>query len=273
MTCAEMEHVLPEIVEGVRTADQEAHLQNCRECSGILADVLEIRQQARSLQASEEPSSRVWQSISTTLGEWRSEMELIAEQARELQASEEPNPRVWDSIQETLNEWRSEMNQISEEAGVLADAEPSPRVWNSLEIELRKEGLIRRPEPLVAAGRSPGWRWAWLAPVAAALVVVGVTVYKPGDGTQRATMAKKTIAASVLTDDQYDQQVLAGVAWRAPGMRAVYENNLRSVNAYIRDARQSVKDDPTDPQAQESLMNAYEQKSMLYEMALDRSLP
>ena len=274
MTCAEMEHVLPEIVEGVRTADQEAHLQNCRECSGILADVLEIRQQARSLQASEEPSSRVWQSISTTLGEWRSEMDLIAEQARELQASEEPSPRVWDSIQETLNEWRSEMNQISEEAGVLADAEPSPRVWNSLEIELRKEGLIRRPEPLVAAGRSPGWRWAWLAPVAAALVVVVVTLYERGDAPHRAaSMAKGPIAASVLTEDQYDQQVLAGVASRAPAMRAVYENNLRSVNDYIRDARQSVNDDPTDPQAQESLMNAYEQKSMLYEMALDRSLP
>jgi len=265
MTCAEMEHVLPEIAEGVRTADQEAHLQNCRECSGVLADVLEIRQQARSLQASEEPSPRVWHSISTTLGEWRSETDLIAEQARELQASEEPSPRVWDSIQATLKEWRSEMNEISEEAKVLADAEPSPRVWNSLEIELRKEGLIRRPEPLVPALRSPGWRWAWLAPVAAALVVVGVTLYERGDVPQRTT----PITASALED----QKMLEAVGLRAPAMRAVYENNLRSVNAYIRDAEQSVKDDPTDPQAQESLVNAYEQKSMVYEMALDRSLP
>ena len=270
MTCAEMKHVLPEMVEGARTADQEAHLQNCRECSGILADVLEIRQRARSLQASEEPSPRVWQSISTTLGEWRSDMDLIAGQARLLQASEEPSPGVWNSIQATLNEWRSEMNQVSEEAGVLADAEPSPRVWNSLEIELRKEGLIRRPEPLVAAGRSTGWRWAWLAPVAAALVVVGVTLYERGDAPQRAASTTKLpVSASVMED----QRMLEAVGSRAPAMRAVYENNLRSVNAYIRDAEQSVKDDPTDPEAQYSLVNAYEQKSMLYEMALDRSLP
>jgi len=255
-------------MEGVRTADQEAHLQNCRECSGILADLDEIRQRARSLHASEEPSSRVWESISTTLGEWRSETDVIAEQARELQASEEPSPRVWDSIQATLNEWRSEMNEISAEAGVLADSEPSPRVWNSLEIELRKAGLIRRPEPPVASGRSSGWRWAWLAPVAAALLVVGVTLSQRGHAPQGPASVATLPMASLE-----DQKMLDAVALRAPSMRAVYENNLRRVNAYIRDAEQSVKNDPTDPEAQESLVNAYEQKSMVYEMALDRSLP
>ena len=271
MTCAEMEHVLPEIVDGARTAEQDAHLQTCPECAGMIADLHEIRQRAHSLQATEEPSPRVWQSISTTLGEWQAEMDLIAEQARLLQASEEPSPRVWNSIQATLNEWQSEIDLVSNEAGRLEDAEPSPRVWNSLQIELRKEGLMRRPEPLVTAGKSRGWHWAWLAPVAAALLVVGVTVYERGDAPLRpVTIAKLPVTASALSEDQ---QLLEAVASRAPGMRAVYENNLRSVNAYIRDAEQSVKNDPTDAEAQESLVNAYEQKSMLYEMALDRSLP
>jgi hypothetical protein len=56
-------------------------------------------------------------------------------------------------------------------------------------------------------------------------------------------------------------------------MRAAYAANLKSVNDYIRDAEESVKSDPNDEEAQQSLMAAYEQRAMVYEMALDRSLP
>lgn len=272
MTCAELEHVLPEIVEGVRTAEQEAHLRACPECAGVVADLHLIAQRARGLQASEEPHPRVWKAISGTVHEWQADLDLISAKARLLQASEEPSPRVWNSIQATLNTWQSELSQISEQCAALPDAEPSPRVWNSLEAELRKEGLIRRPERLVAAGTSRGWRWAWLAPVAAALLVVGVTLYERGDvaGPVRPASFAQLPANSAASDDQ---QMLEAVASRAPAMRALYESNLRSVNAYIRDAEQSVKNDPNDAEAQESLVNAYDQKSMLYEMALDRSLP
>ena len=70
-----------------------------------------------------------------------------------------------------------------------------------------------------------------------------------------------------------DQQLLNTVAARTPSMRAAYETNLRTVNAYIRDAEQSAQHDPNDEVAQQYLMSAYEQKAMVYEMALDRSLP
>ena len=60
---------------------------------------------------------------------------------------------------------------------------------------------------------------------------------------------------------------------RAPMMRAAYESNLKDVNNYIRDAQESVNADPNDEEAQQALMDAYGQKSMIYEMALDRSLP
>ncbi|HZE28154.1 MAG TPA: hypothetical protein VE083_12230, partial [Terriglobales bacterium] len=73
--------------------------------------------------------------------------------------------------------------------------------------------------------------------------------------------------------DQNDEQLLEEVASRAPMMRAAYESNLKDVNAYIRDAQDSVNADPNDEQAQQALMDAYGQKSMIYEMALDRSLP
>jgi hypothetical protein len=55
-------------------------------------------------------------------------------------------------------------------------------------------------------------------------------------------------------------------------MRDAYEQNLRAVNAYIHDAEQSANNDPNDEVAQQYLRNAYEQKAMVYEMALDRSL-
>ena len=56
-------------------------------------------------------------------------------------------------------------------------------------------------------------------------------------------------------------------------MRASYETELRHVNEYIRDAEQSAKANPEDEAAQQYLMNAYEQKAMVYELAVDRSLP
>jgi hypothetical protein len=70
-----------------------------------------------------------------------------------------------------------------------------------------------------------------------------------------------------------DLQLLKTVGERTPSMRATYEADLRSVNAYIRDAEQSAHSDPNDEVAQQYLRNAYEQKAMVYEMALDRSLP
>ena len=70
-----------------------------------------------------------------------------------------------------------------------------------------------------------------------------------------------------------DLQLLRTVGERMPSMRAEYEANLRSVNAYIQDAEQSAHSDPNDEVAQQYLRNAYQQKAMVYEMALDRSLP
>jgi hypothetical protein len=69
-----------------------------------------------------------------------------------------------------------------------------------------------------------------------------------------------------------DQQVLSAVAQRSPMMTAAYETNLHNVNEYIRDAQATVDAYPNDEEAQRSLMDAYEQKSMLYDLALDHSL-
>jgi hypothetical protein len=211
MTCVEFQEVLPDIMEGQRNAEHEAHLHSCSVCSGLVSDLNLISTQARFLQASDEPSARV---------------------------------------------------------------------WNRIEITLRQEGLIHQPaqdrSPLRASPRR--WSPAWLLPVAAILVIAfGITVYKGKSSQQQG--AGNSVATDVQTKSPVadnsgeDQQLLEVVGTRTPSLRASYAANLQNVNAYIRDAESSVKNDPNDEEAQQSLMAAYEQKAMVYEMALDRSLP
>jgi hypothetical protein len=171
----------------------------------------------------------------------------------------------------------SELDLISASASQLQAAEePSPRVWNSIEIALRQEGLIR-PQP---AGRplvpSFSARWGaarWLVPAAAMLLlVVGIYVRHeslPNQLAQQALVAAPAANPSDLNDDDLMQEV----ADNFPAMKTQYEDNLRWVNESIRDAQGVVDESPNDAEARRALMDAYQQKSMLFEMAMDRSLP
>jgi len=67
--------------------------------------------------------------------------------------------------------------------------------------------------------------------------------------------------------------LLSIVASHAPGLRAGYASNLQAVDAYIRDAESSARENPNDEIAQQYLTNAYEQRAMVYEIAMARSLP
>jgi|SRR5579863_1256873 len=180
----------------------------------------------------------------------------------------------------------AELSLIASSGAFLREsAEPSPRVWNSLEIALRQEGLIRAPRPNRSLIPSLGsnWRWArWLAPAAAALLLaVGVYVRQHALATELARDAAKPAAAvgadievAGLSDAGLnDADLLQEIAQQAPAIRAQYEDNLRHVNEYIQDAKSNVADDPNDEDARRSLMEAYQEKAMLFELAMDRSLP
>jgi hypothetical protein len=207
MTCREFQEILPDMMDGAPTVEQEAHRKSCRECSSLVSDLTFISQQARLLRDIEEPS---------------------------------------------------------------------PRVWNTLEIALREEGLIRSNREGFAVVPSPArnWRLGWLAPVTAALLLsFGAADYYMASKQQTPVqVAQVSPVGTQSAADADDAQVLEAVSLRAPAMRAAYEANLQDVNAYIRDARESAEKDPGDEEAQQLLMDAYAQKNMVYEMALDRSL-
>ena len=209
MTCEEFERVLPELGNS-HSIEQDEHLKSCSACSGLVSDLTEISKQGRLLQASEEPS---------------------------------------------------------------------PWVWDSIEVALRQEGLIReQPGNTLVHATRLSWRLRWLVPAAAAfLICFGLLLHERGGIP--AHEAKQESPVGVVTADlqaegmpSEDMQLLNSVSARTPSMRAAYEQNLRAVNAYIHDAEQSAHNDPNDEIAQQYLRNAYEQKAMVYEMALDRSL-
>ena len=166
-----------------------------------------------------------------------------------------------------------ELNQIVRAASRLQEAdEPSPRVWNSIEIALRREGLIRPQRSPFAA------RWGaarWLVPAAAMLLVVaGVFVQQrqrlqSNNFSQQAALVIPPQSAADLNDDELMQEV----ADNAPAMKAAYQENLQRVNESIREAQTFAEQSPEDEDARRSLADAYHQKSMLFEMAMDRSLP
>ena len=202
MTCVELQESLAEIDDG-SGLEQKRHLQTCPACSALLK-----------------------------------ELDLIVEAASQLQACDEP----------------------------------SPRVWNSIEIALREEGIIR-PQPTDRHSGLPsfGVRWGlarWLVPAAAMLLIaVGMYEHKSssnGHVTQEALVVAPAINAAGLNDEDLLQEVAANT----PAMKDQYEVNLQRVNESIRDAQGTVDESPNDEDARRSLMDAYQQKSMLFEMAM-----
>lgn len=162
-------------------------------------------------------------------------------------------------------------------AGELRAAhEPSPRVWNSIEIALRQEGLIKpqhsRHSLLPSFGSSWGWS-RWLVPVAALLLITAGIYVRQNSRSQTIASNERPAVATPASDGLNDDDLLQGISQQPPALQATYTDNLHRVNQYIHDAQNTVNADPNDEDARRSLMEAYQQKAMLFELALDRSLP
>ncbi|MGC2323083.1 MAG: hypothetical protein WA463_10675 [Terriglobales bacterium] len=172
-----------------------------------------------------------------------------------------------------------DLRYIAEAAKLLLPMqEPGPRVWNGIQGALEREGLVRplagtvRFRPQIEA--IPSHRhWvsggSLLAFAALLLFAIGILWYY-NRASQPAVSASLSQPASPAVDDD-DAQMLSAVQKKSPALAATYRENLDAVNAYIRDAQQTVKQDPRDMGARDHLIRAYDQKTLLYEMALARS--
>jgi hypothetical protein len=247
MNCVELQASLVEIEDG-SSAAQQAHLKTCPECSALVAD-----------------------------------LSLIAASATELREADEPTPQVWRSIEIEVRHINAELSLIAASAGELREAdEPSPRVWNSIAIALRQEGLIHPPRSnrSLLPSLSSRWYWTrWMVP-AAAILLLSVGLYlrpRHSAPVQVASNVVQPVVPEAASDAAIaglnDDDLLQEVSEQTPAMQAQFAESLRHVNEYIQDAKNVVATDPNDEEARRSLMDAYQEKAMLFELAMDRSLP
>lgn len=111
-----------------------------------------------------------------------------------------------------------------------------------------------------------------MALTAAIVFAVVLTNYKPHQLPTSQLSAQNSSADPAQMDGD-DQQLIAQVSAVDPAARGAYESSLREANSYIADAQLEAQRDPNDAAAQELLLDAYQQKAMLYQMAIARSLP
>ena len=67
MTCAEFQKVLPYIIDGGGSQEEQEHLETCLVCSDLVADLRYIAECAKLLVPMEDPSPRVWNGIQQEL--------------------------------------------------------------------------------------------------------------------------------------------------------------------------------------------------------------
>ena len=169
----------------------------------------------------------------------------------------------------------ADLKYIAEQAKLLVPmVDPSPKVWSGIESSLEREGLVRPsgtgrfPSPIAVmpARRAPDL--GLLALAALLLIAIGlVTYHSRRNSSEAAVQPASAPAVAAAPADNEDAQLLQEVSQRAPGQTAAYEDSLKSVNSYIADAQKTVTEHPESQQARDHLMQAYDQKAMLFAMA------
>jgi hypothetical protein len=162
----------------------------------------------------------------------------------------------------------ADLKYIADQAKLLVPMEdPSPRVWDGLQKSLEREGLVKSAPARRALLGLPLRDWGWVAAGAVIAVLLAGIFFTRRVGTAEEPQNIAMQQTTAGTADADDQQFLDTVAQLSPDVRDSYRQGLHDVNDYIKDIEQSVRENPDDQNARQFLMQAYQQKSMLYEMA------
>ena len=203
MTCAEVQKVLPYIIETGGNAEEEEHLRECKVCSDLVQD-----------------------------------LKYIAEQAKLLVPMEDPNPRVWEGIRTALE----------------------------------REGISRSARG--ARGRLLGSKSGpWVVGGLAVVIVLAATLLSHrsalrADGNQPVSAPATSSSSSSPGVMARDQELLSAIEGSSPSLGQTYSQSLEQVNSSIAEARAAINRNPEDSVVREFLNRAYQQKAMLYELAM-----
>jgi hypothetical protein len=263
MTCSDVRKSLPEILDEPPATVQAGiagHLQNCVDCSDLVSDLKLIASESRQLAETEEPPARVWVRIAAelraeglikdepvlqrpmlvpapSLGRrwslwWLAPVAVAILATGTYTISHKPTTPVAKQIAPAIPSVTSE---------VAATTAPTPAVTSPT------------PAPKQLAQKESAPTKSSARPVANPV-------------TEAAVQPETNATPNTSADDQ---QFLSVVSTRVPSMRATYESQLQAVNADIRETEAYVKRFPGDADARQHLMDAYQQKALLYQIALD----
>ena len=260
MTCSDVERVLPELLDDAPDSalpgEVEAHVKSCPACSDLVSDLKLIASEARQLAASEEPAPRVWVRIAA---------ELRAEGLIREPESAAARPVLVPVPTSSRHRWSAWWLAPVAAATLAAGAYV----------------ISHNPAPPVAKQQAPATPVTAPAAVTAAVTPAPVPAPAPQQRAQKSprpelSKPESATSASVRRSEvgpspsAEDQQFLSAVSTLAPSMRTTYELQLQAVNADIRETQAYVDRNPGDMDARQHLMDAYQQKALLYQIALDR---
>jgi hypothetical protein len=272
MTCSDVQRVLPELLDGASDGalptDINAHVNSCPDCSDLVSDLKLISSEARKLAAADEPAPRLWVKIAAELrAEGLIRDSAIGgsatgqrESARPILVPVSASPRSgWSAW------WLAPVAAALLAAGsyMVSHKAPPQVATNAPATQVQAT-----PADAEVASATP--------PPAPAQQFTQKTNKPTVTAIAPPTTSTKTPAESGVetavesAPSAEDQQFLSFVSTSAPSLRATYESQLKAVNADIRETQAYVDRNPGDADARQHLMDAYEQKALLYQLALDR---
>jgi len=275
MTCSDVQRVLPEVLDGgpngTLAAEFETHLKSCPDCSDLVSDLKLITSEAEPLEASEEPSPQVWLRIAAQL---RAEGLISDRAAREpewVRASSVPRPILVPTFrrQHWSAWWLAPIAAGLVAAGsYVVNHKPAPQVAE----QQAPANPVPTPAPVAnPVSKTPdATNSTPLTAPAPERTARKSVPPSPSASSPSSSKDLPSLAAESAPSDAEDQQLLSAVSTRAPSMRATYENQLNAVNADIRETQAYVNRNPGDADARQHLMDDYQQKALLYQIALDR---
>jgi hypothetical protein len=260
MTCSELQEVLPELLdvpaEERYPAEFQSHLRDCTDCSELVSDLRSISGEAHHLAANDEPSPLLWLRISAQL---RSEG-IIRDQASKVidRGRYRPHQQAW---------WR--LSWLAPVVAVLL-------VAGTYVIRHRPTPVAERKAPSSVANPTQN-----VSPVPAPQIAASPSSDAPKVATKDSSSPNNAIDAGTTEQlartraeesapSSDDEQFLSVVSTHAPAMKVTYEKQLQAVNADIRETQAYVDQNPSDADARQHLMDAYQQKALLYQIGLDR---
>jgi hypothetical protein len=250
MTCSDVDRILPDLIDGapIQSAQDfefQSHLRNCPDCSELVSDLKLIASESRQFSNTEEPPSRVWVRIAAELRAEGLIRDPELPSARVLVAPQ-PQPR-WSAL------WFAPVAILLLAAGSYLMHHRTTASFPSDTAKQSAQQPAQQVAPQVAQQQTTS------TPAQSPQS----TVATPGSAPDAAARLSPPASAD-------DQDFLTEVSQRAPTMRANYENQLQAVNHEIQETQAYIQDHPGDGDARQHLMEVFQQKAMLYQMALDR---